>query len=246
MPHIKFVVLTSARTGSSWLIDLLNRQPSVEAHGELFLDRGRMTPAIAGRDDYRRFIEVHGTPRLTRIPRVFAYLNALYRTKEAVGFKLMYSQLRKFPELLAYLAIRRVSIVHLTRLNLVDIVVSEELARVTGVSHVRSGVTSTVPTVHLNPTILRERLHQLSERPGQVRRLIRCTACPCIEVTYEALLNGEEEFLRTLEFLGVSDPTVHVVSSLAKRGLRSHRDAITNYDEVKQILESTPFAGMLR
>ena len=65
MPAAKFVVLTSSRTGSTWLIDLLNMQNSVDAHGELFLVERRLTPAIAGRDDFPRFIDVHGTPRLT-------------------------------------------------------------------------------------------------------------------------------------------------------------------------------------
>src|SRR5688572_22652128 len=108
MPFVRFVVLTTSRAGSTWLIELLNMQSGVKAHGELFLDRPRLTPAIADLADYPRFVELHGTPSWTRIPKVLSYLSALYRAQGTVGFKLMYSQLREHPEILVYLAARRV------------------------------------------------------------------------------------------------------------------------------------------
>jgi hypothetical protein len=228
------------------LIDLLNMQVGVDAHGELFLDHGRLSPAIAGRADYRRFIEVHGTPRLTRAPRVFSYLNELYREPRTVGFKLMYTHLRKYPEILAYLAVQRVSIVHLTRRNLIDVVISEELARLTGTSHVQVGTRTAVPLVHLDPTTLIDRLRTRSRRPDQARLLMRLSTCRILEVTYEALLEAEHEFEHILRFLKIPGPAAPRQSRLVKRGTGSHRDAIANYEEVRQVLNSTPFSSMLR
>ena len=246
MRYVKFVVLTSSRTGSTWLIDLLNMQSGVEAHGELFLDQPRLTPAIAGRADYRRFIEVHGTPGLSRVPRVFSYLNELYRTPRTVGFKLMYTQLRRHPEILAYLAARRVRVVHLIRRNHIDVIISEELARLTGTSHAPAGTRSGVPMIHLDAATLLDRVRGRGRRPVEARWLLRLSSCPFIEVAYESLLDGEQEFARILEFLDVPGPPIRGQSNLAKRGARSHRESIVNYEEIKEVLRSTPYAGMLR
>jgi LPS sulfotransferase NodH len=246
MSHVNFVVLTSSRTGSTWLIDLLNMQPGVEAHGELFLKHGRLSPAIAGRTDYRRFVEVYGSAGITRVIKLFSYLNGLYRAPRTCGFKLMYTQLRAYPEILAYLAIRRVRIVHLTRCNHLDVIVSEELAKLTGISHAQVGTKAVAPMVSLDPATLVERMSRLRRMSAEARRLIRLSMCPCFEVTYEALLNGDQEFLPVLRFLGIAQPTAHLQSSLAKRGARSHRESISNYDQIRQVLHSTPFLSLLR
>jgi LPS sulfotransferase NodH len=246
MAYIKFVVLTSSRTGSTWLMDLLNMQTGVEAHGELFLRHGRLSPAIAGRADFRRFIEVYGTPGLKRVPRVFSYLSELYRPKLTIGFKLMYTHLRNYPEIVAYLTARRVRVVHLMRRNHIDVIVSEELARLTGKSHVKAGTTTNIPMVHLDPATLVDRIRSLSRKPGSARQLIRLSFCPVLEVTYEALLEADQEFLRICEFLEIPRPATQVQSKLAKRGIRSHRDSIVNYEEVRRILSPTPFSSMLR
>jgi LPS sulfotransferase NodH len=246
MPYVKFVVLTSSRTGSTWLIDLLNMQPKVEAHGELFLEQPRSSPAMAGRADYRRFIEVHGVLGLARAARVFSYLTELYRGQSTIGFKLMYSQLRRHPEIFAFMAFRRLRVVHLTRRNHIDVIISEELAKVTGASHAQVGKKTDVPMVYLDPTTLVDRIRRRNRKPKQARCLIWLSACPSIEVTYEALLEEKQEFARILDFLGIACPTTQKQSNLVKRGARSHRDAIANYDEVSQVLKSTPFSNMLR
>jgi hypothetical protein len=227
-------------------MDLLNKQSGVEAHGELFLNRPRLSPAIADLADYRRFIEVYGTPGLTRVFRVFSYLTGLYRAPRTVGFKLMYTQLRKQPEILAYLAVRRVRVVHLVRHNHIDVIVSEELARLTGTSHAQAGTKSGLPMVFLDPATLVDRMRSRNRRPVAARHLIRLSTCPLLEVEYEKLLDGEQEFERICEFLNIPKPAIQVQSNLVRRGARSHRDSIINYDEVEQVLSSTPFSQMLR
>ena len=227
-------------------MDRLNRQPGVEAHGELFLNHARLRPAIAGLADSRRFVEIHGRLKFTRLPRVFTYLNTLYGTARTVGFKLMYKQLRSYPEILAYLAVHRVRIVHLTRRNLLDVVVSEELAKLTGESHALAESSSSVPLVHIDTETIVKRLARLQVRPNRVRQLIRILTYPMLEVTYEALLDDDNEFERILTYLGVCNSHTERGSSLAKRGVRSHRESIANYDEVKRHLDSTPFSHMLR
>jgi LPS sulfotransferase NodH len=246
MANVNFVVLTSARTGSTWLMDRLNRQPGVEAHGEVFLRHARLTPAIAGLTESRRFVETHGRPTFTRLPRIFSYLNELYRAPRTVGFKLMYKQLRNYPEILAYLAVNRVRIVHLIRSNQLDVVVSEELARLTGVSHTQARSLTAVPMVHIDPETIVNRLTKLQEKPKKVRQLIRPFTYPMLEVTYEALLDDGNAFEQVLNYLGVQASQTEAGSILVKRGVLSHRESIANYDEIKHRLSSSPFAHFVR
>jgi hypothetical protein len=67
-----------------------------------------------------------------------------------------------------------------------------------------------------------------------------------LEVTYESLLENDDEFERILKYLEVANSRADAGSSLAKRGVRSHRESIANYDELQRRLDSTPFSHMLR
>jgi hypothetical protein len=227
-------------------MDLLNMQPGVEAHGELFLDERRSSPAIASRTDFPRFIEETRAKGSMRISDVFSYLSRLYGAPRTVGFKLMYGQLRRYPEILAYLAVRRVRIVHLVRQNHLDVIISEDLAKLTGTSHVPAGRQYQVPKVHLDTATLADRMRRRNRRPWQARWLIRLSMCRHIEVEYESLLEGDREFARIATFLQIEGAARRGESILAKRGSQSHRESISNYDEVRNALSSTRYSGLLR
>ena len=242
---MKFVVLTTSRTGSTWLIDLLNRG-GVEAHGELFLSQSRLSPPLVGRADYKRFVDDYRSSRLLRAWRVASYLDGLYAPARTVGFKLMYGQLRRHPGVAIYLVTRRVHILHLIRQNLLDVVVSEELARATGASHVRADVVQEVPRVLLEPTGLVRRLDRRRRAVAIASRILKLSPCRSIEISYERLLSGPAELQRIWAFIGVPFSVEPPTSGLYKRGPASHRDAIENYTEVRDVLAGTQYAAMLR
>jgi hypothetical protein len=245
MIHHSFVVVTSSRTGSTWLMDYLDKVPGVASYGELFLGHERRTPAIATRSDYPRFFESEPKQRLPRPFSVLSYLVELYRPEKCVGFKLMYSQLRAFPEVVAFCAFRRIRILHLVRENLVDVIISDELAKATGRSHY-SGQPQAIPMVYLDPAILVGRLHRRYWAIRRARWLLRLTTCPCLEVTYERLIDGQTEFPRIAQFLGLGGDLAGYRSHLSKRGRGTHADAIVNYEEVRVALRETRFVDMLR
>jgi LPS sulfotransferase NodH len=139
-----------------------------------------------------------------------------------------------------------VRIVHLTRSNQIDVLVSEERARETGVSHIQARATLGLAAIILDAATLVDRIHRLNRKPRQVRTTLRLLCCPTLKITYEALLQGPEEFERILQFLGVEVSNLHLQSSLEKRGVRSHREAISNYNEIRRDLRPTPYLNMLR
>jgi len=243
--EVKFAVLTTSRTGSTWLIDLLNRG-GVEAHGELFLNQSRLSPPLVGRADYKRFVDDYRGSRILRAWRVASYLDGLYAPARPVGFKLMYGQLRRYPGVGIYLVTRKIHILHLLRQNLLDVVVSEELARATGASHVRADVAQEVPRVLLETTGLLQRLERRRRAVAIASRILRFSRCPFIEISYEKLLSGPTELQRIGAFIGVPFGVEPPTSGLYKRGSASHRDAIANYDAVRDVLAGTKYAAMLR
>ena len=244
MAHVKFVVLTSSRTGSTWLMDLLSRQQGVSAYGELFLEEPRTAPSVASLGDQPRFIETDLRAKFSRVTAVCRYLDSLYAAGDVTGFKLMYTQLRSYPEMLAYFAVRRIRLVNLVRSNLLDVVVSEELARITGTSHARAGDFGEVPMVTLDTATLINRLNRRRRAARAARLLMRLSSCRTMDVSYETLLSDTREFSRICEFLSLPHIAM-ITSQLEKRGTGMHRMAIANYDDVRAVLESSPYKTML-
>lgn len=246
LPSMPFLVLTSQRTGSGWLMDRINNVPGAQGHMELFYHDVRRKPAMAGCNDYLRFVELRS--ELGRRPRaVFTYLDHLYARPGAVGFKLMYSQLREYPEILPYLVLRRLRIVHLVRQNHLDVVISEALAHATGTAHVTvdDGVPAPV-VVDLDPVMIVRRVRWLENKQRTMRALVRILPCPVLEVSYESLCEGDAAFERVAGFIGagaggVSQPA----SRLVKRQRLPHEQVLRNYGDVATALTRAGYQRLL-
>lgn len=246
LPSMPFLVLTSQRTGSGWLMDRINNVPGAQGHMELFYHDVRRKPAMAGCNDYLRFVELRS--ELGRRPRaVFTYLDRLYARPGAVGFKLMYSQLREYPEILAYLAWRRFRIVHLVRQNHLDVVISEALARVTGTAHVTVDDGAPAPVVvDLDPATIVRRVRWLESKQRTMRMLARILPCPVHEVTYEALCENDATFAAVVRFIGLdyADAT-RPASRLVKRQRLPQAQVVRNFDEVAGALTQAGYQRLL-
>lgn len=248
----RFVLMSTQRTGSTWVTDMLNSHPAIAAYTELFLQAGVGMPDWCIYKDtvywstYYRQMKSSGQGALR--PRLlFRYLDELYRKhpdKQATGFKLMYGQAFRLPETLAYVRSRRVSVVHLTRHNTLDIVLSDMAKSSRGMAHARTE--TSVPTVQLNvdiPAMLHE-MRRLERHRRMAGLLLRHLGVPCHELVYEDLVADPAVMNRCIEFLGLEQ--VPLASSLKKMNTQSHRDLLANYADVRLALAATPFASMLR
>jgi hypothetical protein len=177
------------------------------------------------------------------------YLGEAYRERpevDAVGFKLMYSQLTRISRpLMPMLWLKRVRIIHLIRRNALDVVLSKEAgAAREGRLHARDG--EDVEAVRLNldtDTLLRRMtLHERAVAGARVR--FKKVGLPYSEVVYEDLAADESGFEALFEFLGVEPAPA--TSSLQKLNPSSHEELIENYGEVRDALAETEFAGLLR
>jgi LPS sulfotransferase NodH len=246
-PATKFVVFTTNRSGSTWLMSTLNHLPNVTGQGELFLPRPRSTEKRWDSDfACPRFVEAQAGGSRIRPFAVFSYLDALYNSPGVVGFKLMYEQLGLYPEIALYLMRRRIRVVHLVRQNHLDVVVSYAVKAKLGQAHLLSGQRAPADMgVELDPKKLLDQLTWLHKKQQLARRLLRWCRLPHIEVTYEDLLRDPAHFRRIVDFLALGGVETMPQSTLLKIRQGGHREVIRNYQQVREVLMNSQFTGLL-
>lgn len=244
----RFIVVTTQRAGSSWLMGRLNSVPRAQGHLELFYNDVRRVPARAGRDDFPRFFEIGRTfGKRTRAGNVFAYLDEFYSRSGAVGFKVMYSQLREYPEVLLYIAVRRLPVIHLARNNDLDVVLSGELANATQTFHATADESADeLPALTLDPQTVLARVRRLEKKRNFMRRCLKLLPVPLHEVSYEDLNKTESAFLDVCRFIGVAGHKEdRSTQRLTKRQRRPRAEAIQNYEQVSATLREYGYQHLL-
>ena len=244
----KFIVLSSQRSGSTWLVSLFNGMENTRAYGELFLKRKKSNEEGLWNDEsqYPRFPEVASRGGRFRARQTFSYLDALYAQDGAVGFKLMYTQVMKYPEIAIYLFLHRIRVLHLVRRNLLDVLISREIKNKTRQPHLLAGKSHPEDIqIKLNPKKLLARLERRNKRMESARRLLRWSTLPYMEVAYEDLLSDPTSFGRVCRFLAINTQERMPESALVKINTKSHPELISNYEEIKATLIGTPFAHFI-
>lgn len=243
----KFVVLTTNRSGSEWVMSTLNNFPNVFAHGELFLPRPRVSDKKWDSDfAYTRFVEAKFESINFRPFSVFSYLNAFYGTPGKVGFKLMYKQLAFYPEMLFYLIKHRVRVIHLVRQNHLDVMLSYAVKAKIGQSHLLVGQSTPAELrIDLDTRNLLRKLTWLQGQQNIARKLLMWLRLPHLEVAYEDLVRDQAYFHLIGDFLSINSRQQIPQSALAKIRREGHRDVIRNYDQVKEVLVNSKFASLL-
>ncbi len=247
-----FLLLTTQRTGSSWVTTLLDSHPNVAAYGELFLRTEAPHPPRGARG-FKRFSHVSRSSgawnlQRPRPLRTFAYLDDLYSSgSRVIGFKLMYDQLVRYPEILAYCVWRHVRVVHLIRANALDIVISRALMRERGFAHAESSGVVKPLRVHLDTRMLYVRLWSLALQVSTLRTGLATLRIPTLEVTYENLVSAPAELRSILDFLGLEADDVGALESpLVRLDNREQSELVENYDSVANTLKKTRFSTYLR
>jgi LPS sulfotransferase NodH len=244
-----FAVLTFPRSGSTWLMSELDSHPQIAAYDELFLGARGVQPEPTDVSDFVSYLARIPRPvrRLGPLHRA-TYLRAVFRERrgiEAVGFKLMYGQVRANFGLLPLFTVRRVRVVHLIRANLLDAVVSYEAGRASGVFHRKPGDPAPETRIHLDATGLRERLGYMEWDVARARVWLERYRLPRLEISYEELVGRHDETLSAIrDFLGVEEDD-ELYSAYAPIRQGAKLDLVENVDEVRAVLIGTRFEWML-
>ena len=250
-----FVLLAKQRSGSTWVIDLLNSHPQMIAFSELFLDDAWGHPAVGGDKSIRTWNSygaLHpGHGRWHRTKLYFRYLDeevhcARDDGRAAAGYKLMYNQAASAFAIPLYLMCRNVRVVHLIRRNHLDAVLSAEAVKLRRRAHSVSGVAVEAVRVDLEAHSLVGRLAARGAEVEVVRREFSGLGVPYCELFYEDLLADRAEISEVLEFLGVDADATALSSQFSRLNTTSHRELLKNYDDIACVLAGTRFEDLLR
>ena len=239
-PPRAFCVVSRGRTGSTYLLSLLDSHPGVNQSQEV-LGRYRL-----GLEDVREEIRRRGAG---------AYLERCLRRKgfeRAVGFKVLYYQLEEsyarrqgLPGLAGasdYLAGREdVRIIHLKRRNRLRRLVSAELASTKSEYwRVEGDAGGPEPTIRLSAEWCRRDFERTRAWEETYDGLF--AHHPGLEVVYEDLAADPQRVCECVfRFLGL--PPRAVSSRLVKQNTRGLREVVENYDELKAHFAGTQWEG---
>lgn len=245
-----FVVLTSPRTGSSWLIDLLDSHPRITAYAELLLPADTSPPPDYGCRDLPRFAATLGSRRrITLVPERIRYLRRLFAPRagiDAIGFKLMHRHVRAHPGLLPFLVVRRTRVINLVRENVLEQLVSWQTAVARGRFKSYSGDPLVEVSVHVDVQELSARLARREQRRARSRRALARHRLRWLDLSYEHILASPEEALgRVVDFLGVQPRVWPASSTLVRMNTGSWRASVENANEIEAALAGTTNAWML-
>ena len=240
----KFCILTSQRSGSTWLKSLLDSHPQIRCFGELFLYRPWPDWPDSVQLPYYEYRRRNPGRRPAITGRYIGALTQYPGDHGALGFKLMYNQLAAFPEIAYALIKHRFRMIHLVRLNPLDVVISRQRMRKTGIHH--GTIRPPAQAIQLDVSRLRGQLLGQEAMVRSARLLLKMLPLTHCEMTYEGLCTDRDACLNAAaHFLGVDDGTANYQSALQKLGTESYRERIANYDQVRAKLYGTRFARLL-
>ncbi|MBC7236744.1 MAG: sulfotransferase domain-containing protein [Chloroflexi bacterium] len=251
---LRFCILTTHRSGSTWLMDLLASHPRIRAYGEIFVQRqwhllqqhpewydlyAHIQPPIY-------FYEYQEQSSRRRPWITFDYLDLVCGPSpdyDVVGFKLMYIQLKRLFELAWKLKRDRYRIVHLVRNNYLDIVISNEMRKVRDLAHANHEVPPA--KVYLEPKALLYELYRAKRRRRRGDWVLALTGMEKLEITYDELCNTPETAMaRICAFLSV--PPAELRSDFRKLNRQPHWESIANYEEVRRALKGSEYEPLLQ
>lgn len=250
--NTNFCILATQRSGSTWLVSLLDSHPQVKAFSELFIGEPfahRSDEYLPWSDEFLslfyEFEQRHGG---MSIVRVFQYLEILGNypgEHRAIGFKLMYSQLAKRPEILLKLISDRYRVINLVRDNPLDIIISKANLRRSGSPHFKKE--QTLSAIDLDPVRLLKDLEKQHRKTQFMRNVLNLLPLQVLNITYESLCDDQQAVIDSvLKFLNVDNKKVDLNSELKKISKGQYSQKIKNFEEIKLIMSGTKFQKFLQ
>ena len=241
--RVRAVILTTRRSGSTFLVECLRSHPEIECASEILNGQpDDPVPAFRGPWKYVK--------KWSRIARTGAWmparwLDAYYQRGSAKVrcFKAMYEQLTR-PFALRYVVRNEdIRVIHLRRHNLLKAHISALLM------NKREQLQATAPTeavwIHVDPA---RAIRSMRKARARYERFDRAFARhQRLQVAYESLFDGKyldaDTCRRVCDFLGVAQHRME--SRIVKLNPESLRDMVTNYEELAAEVSRTEFADLL-
>ncbi|MGB5710383.1 MAG: sulfotransferase domain-containing protein [Waterburya sp.] len=240
----KFCILTTQRSGSTWLSTLLDSNSKIQGFRELFIDQEFIFPD----SKLSTFLLYQKNNSGNRPGITFKYLNKLddyLEEHDAIGFKLMYDQLLDYPEIILRLVDEKYKIIHLVRENYLDTVISGKIKDELGVAHTKVKIEP--KKVYLEPFWLIKNLKKRDRKRKVANMFLAIMPNQVLNITYDNLCIDRAKTLKLIaDFLNLNSSEKNMFNSdLKKINSKSHQEMIQNYEQVKSALSGTKFFDFL-
>ena len=243
---IRAIILTTQRTGSTFLVGCLQSHPDVNCITELLVGAQLEPPAMFRSSrtltKASRFIMGGGWFPTRAIRRFYAASD-----KPVSIFKLMYNQASNRPTLNYLTRDRDIHVLHLRRHNLLKMHVSQLLMPTKRNAIWEPHTTEPLPpvTTRVDPSAALEQMRKAQARYRDFEDLFADHRR--LPLVYEDLIENQQlrpsEGRRICDFFGIGYRPMQ--SSLIKLNPESLRDMVTNYDELAGVVSKTEFAELL-
>ena len=239
----RVVLLTTQRSGSTWLLDMLYQHPDTKVFGELFLDRpAKINPPNPNFLPPIRFYEYNQLyNQRPNFLKLWLYLNKIDRwseSKSVLAFKLMYNHLNQKQLLIPFLSIKRYKIIHLVRENTLESAISSFFLKKTGISAVfknEDGYEDRISNskIYIEPSSLLAEIDKRSRLISLHKKILKKWNFSHIGISYEDLQkNTDANMERIFDFLALNYYNSYKNSSYTKISQNSYFDRIKNSDNL--------------
>lgn len=240
------IILTTQRTGSTFLVGCLNSHPDIRCITELLVGAHLEPPAMFRSSRVltkaSRFLMSGGWYPTRAIRRFYAESEAPVSI-----FKIMYNQISNPPTLAHLTRDKELCVLHLSRRNLLKVYVSRLLMPRKRNAIWEPHTTEPLPPVktHVDPAHAIAYMRQARARYEHFEGAF--SGHRRLAIVYEDLIAGQrlrpEEGRRICTFFGLEAHPMH--SPFIKLNPESLEAMVTNYDELARAISRTEFAEML-
>ena len=229
----RFLIYSQPRTGSTWLVDLLNNHPEIACDGEIFNSDCKRSRCVWS----RRLLRLYPIPYLQ--------LRAATCKDPAYGFKVLHYQIHHQKGLLRRLHQRGWKIIHLRRAQLWSQAVSDQLAIQTKRYHRTHDDPVHADQVRIEPAAILAKIDVLKRQSLSETRALE--GMPHLRIEYERDLVDDSVRDLTLSrihvMLGVSiKPGSSVLLPTYDRPMDQ---VVANYQEIVECVRHSCHADVL-
>ena len=245
----KFIITCAPRTGSTMLRMMLNSHPDIICHGEVISTQGK--PNL-GKKYQKKIDKTSDELAVIRDQDPVFFLNEYVLNQnqgncEAVGVKIKYRQLEEeFKTMFREIANNKtISILHLTRKNLLKRYISNKLAGAKKTSTVimkDSTVKKEQPKIVINIQDCLANIASVKETEIRFREHFKNHKL--VEIVYEDIVAEQNNPMNKLQtFLGVNP--IDLKFNTVKINSDNLVDIVENYQELVMEIKETPYAQYL-
>lgn len=243
--YCKFIVLGRGRSGSNFLATSLETHPNIVSFGEVFNNLARSKGTVHFRyagynGSSQKQVQLRDKQPLKFIDE--SLFSPMPKAIQAVGFKLFYyhAQEPDWHPVWAHLRAAGVRAIHIQRQNLLESLVSEEIAQTTKTWSNRGHqkrAEDAPKQIELPIDTCRTYFESIQKQRDKHANFFADT----LDLHYEDLRNDYTgELRRVQEFLGV--PYHDVTSPLIKQSKRPVHETVSNFSELEREFSGTPWA----